>query len=56
MCIILSMLSIKSELIFFVKYFAHLIQKPHVKTKMVPLIKGTQGCGKNSAFDIFIVL
>ncbi|KAL7995833.1 putative P-loop containing nucleoside triphosphate hydrolase [Plasmopara halstedii] len=53
MCIILSMLSIKSELIFFVKYFAHLIQKPHVKTKMVPLIKGTQGCGKNSAFDIF---
>ncbi|GMF60655.1 unnamed protein product [Phytophthora fragariaefolia] len=38
---------------FFVKYFAHLIQKPHVKTKMVPLIKGTQGCGKNSAFDIF---
>ncbi|GMF65791.1 unnamed protein product [Phytophthora lilii] len=38
---------------FFVKYFAHLIQKPHVKTKMVPLIKGTQGCGKNSSFDIF---
>lgn len=38
---------------FFVKDFAHLIQKPHVKTKMVPLIKGTQGCGKNSSFDIF---
>ncbi|KAL8001195.1 hypothetical protein Plhal703r1_c19g0085781 [Plasmopara halstedii] len=38
---------------FFVKYFAHLIHKPHVKTKMVPLIKGTQGCGNNSAFDIF---
>ncbi|GMF48248.1 unnamed protein product [Phytophthora fragariaefolia] len=38
---------------FFVKFFAHLIQKPHVKTKMVPVIKGTQGCGKNSSFDIF---
>ncbi|KAG2502695.1 hypothetical protein JM16_009192 [Phytophthora kernoviae] len=27
------------QTLFFMKYFAHLIQKPHVKTKMVPLIK-----------------
>lgn len=35
-------------------YFRHLLIKPDVKSKIVLIIKGSQGSGKNSTFDIFL--
>eukprot|EP00283_Hemiselmis_rufescens_P027163 CAMPEP_0173468834 /NCGR_PEP_ID=MMETSP1357-20121228/77047_1 /TAXON_ID=77926 /ORGANISM="Hemiselmis rufescens, Strain PCC563" /LENGTH=1180 /DNA_ID=CAMNT_0014437057 /DNA_START=1837 /DNA_END=5379 /DNA_ORIENTATION=- len=38
---------------FMLDYFAHILQRPHVKTGVAVLIAGPQGGGKGTIFDIF---
>jgi hypothetical protein len=38
---------------FMLDYFAHILQRPHVKTGVAVLISGPQGGGKGTIFDIF---
>jgi hypothetical protein len=38
---------------YLLNWFAHLLQCPEAKTGTVPLIKGTQGCGKNLPINVF---
>ncbi|GMF27658.1 unnamed protein product [Phytophthora fragariaefolia] len=38
---------------YLLNWFAHLLQKPQIKTQTVPLIKGEPRCGKNTPNNIF---
>lgn len=38
---------------YMINWFAHLLQKPHVKTCAVPLLKSKPGAGKNFTFNVF---
>lgn len=44
---------VKSTGEYLLNWFAHLLQRPEAKTGTVPLIKGTQGCGKNLPYNVF---
>lgn len=35
------------------KWLAHVVQKPHTKTKIVPIFKGKKGVGKDTFWDAF---
>ena len=39
---------------YLLNYFAHLIQKPHIKTGVCILVQGKQGTGKTTLFEILL--
>jgi hypothetical protein len=43
----------ESEAKFMLDYFAHILQRPHVRTGVAVLITGKFGCGKGSIVDVF---
>lgn len=38
---------------YFLNYLAHIIQKPHIKTRVNVILKGIQGTGKGQFFNFF---